>query len=57
VVHGRCPGDFWQTQNVQKSMSRTVSAGQLGHGPILDIFWSELTRSMASINANKKSWT
>ncbi|CAI2193487.1 7990_t:CDS:1, partial [Funneliformis geosporum] len=53
----RCPGDFWRTQDVRKSMSGTVSAGQLGHGPILDIFWPELTRDMASINAYKKSQT
>ncbi|CAI2176796.1 11940_t:CDS:2 [Funneliformis geosporum] len=28
VVHGRCPGDFWWTRDVRKSMSGTVSAGQ-----------------------------
>ncbi|CAI2178977.1 14156_t:CDS:2 [Funneliformis geosporum] len=37
-------------------MSGIVSTGQLGHGPILDIFWPELTRDMVSINANKKSY-
>jgi hypothetical protein len=57
VVHGRCPGDFGRTRDVRKSMSGTVSAGQLGHGPILDIFWPELTSDVASINADKKSWT
>ncbi|CAI2171767.1 1836_t:CDS:2 [Funneliformis geosporum] len=34
-------------------MSGTVSTGQLGYKPILDIFWPELTRDMASINADK----
>jgi hypothetical protein len=58
VVHRRYPGDFGRTRDVQKFMSGTVSAGQLGHRPILlDIFWPELTSDVASINADKKSRT
>ncbi|CAI2193004.1 3801_t:CDS:1, partial [Funneliformis geosporum] len=36
---------------------RTSKSPCLGLGPILDIFWPELTRDMASINTDKKSQT
>ncbi|CAI2183731.1 5602_t:CDS:2 [Funneliformis geosporum] len=55
VVLECCPGTFWRTQDVRKSMCGTVSPAHFGHGPILDIFWPELTSDVASINADKKS--
>ncbi|CAI2173515.1 17682_t:CDS:2, partial [Funneliformis geosporum] len=51
------PFKYEKLQDVRKSMSETVSTGQLGYEPILNIFWPELTRDMVSINANKKSQT
>ncbi|CAI2183727.1 14152_t:CDS:2 [Funneliformis geosporum] len=49
--------DPWWTpeMDVRKSMCGTVSPAHFGHGPILDIFWPELTSDVASINADKKS--
>ncbi|CAI2193595.1 13075_t:CDS:2, partial [Funneliformis geosporum] len=40
------PFKYEKLQDVRKSMSETVSTGQLGYEPILNIFWPELTRDM-----------
>ncbi len=54
VVHGRCPSNFWQTWDVRKSVSASVSAGQSRHKLALKVLWPGLTSDMTGINADKK---